>query len=165
MAGVPLLPSHGFSSLTFLYESANYILSTDKSQVKILYIGDYDPHGVLIPRKIEEGLRTHLDGICDVELKRLAINKEQIAQYDLPTKPAKQVQIKSTGIAVEVEAMPIENLRQLLRRELNQYVTEARLERQQLIDSEERMGMHTLGMIVSEHGLDDTLSKLEIPAG
>jgi hypothetical protein len=64
--GVPLYPSGGFATLTLSFEAASYIgrqvAGSDKT-IEILYIGDYDPAGVLIDRDIEEKLRGHLT--CD----------------------------------------------------------------------------------------------------
>jgi hypothetical protein len=78
----------------------------------VAYIGDYDSHGVLIDVAIERELRAHLDQGIKMHFKRLAITKEQIRQYRLPTKPGKDDRVKRT---VEAEAMPVEILRKILR--------------------------------------------------
>jgi len=62
-------------------------------------------------------LRKHLDSAIDLDFARIAINEEQIAQYDLPTKPRKVADRRSPEVAatVEAEAMPASILRGLLR--------------------------------------------------
>jgi hypothetical protein len=57
--------------------------------VKIFYIGDYDPAGVLIDVALEHELRKHLID-WNLDFRRIAITKEQIAEYDLPGKPRKE---------------------------------------------------------------------------
>jgi hypothetical protein len=94
--GVSLYPAGGFSSLTLPYEAAQEIADkvrdTGKT-IEIVYVGDYDPAGVLIDVDIEGKIRGHLDnaGIDNpVSFHRIAITPEQIAEHDLPTKPRKE---------------------------------------------------------------------------
>ena len=62
-------------------------------------------------------LRQHLDPAVSMQFARLGITREQIVQYDLPTKPRKDTDRRSLHIAetVEAEAMPAVLLRGLLR--------------------------------------------------
>ena len=121
--GVSLYPSGGFSSLTLLFDAAGQIAAevedTDKS-IEIIYIGDYDPSGVLIDRDIEVKLRKHLAdaGVTNpLTFHRIAITAEQIEQYDLPSKPRKATDRRARHIerTVEAEAMPAGVLRSILR--------------------------------------------------
>ena len=78
--GVSLYPSGGFASLTLPHDAAQqisrFVGGTDKS-IEIIYVGDYDPAGVLIDVDIEAKLRKHLIDDCSVTNKltfhRLAI--------------------------------------------------------------------------------------------
>lgn len=115
---VSLYPAGGFSSITLAYQAAEFINSEAQGRtVVIFYIGDYDPAGVLIDVAIERELRTHLSRNIPLEFNRLAITKEQIERYDLPTKPRKETDRRSNQVesTVEAEAMPARTLRQLLR--------------------------------------------------
>ncbi len=110
--------------MTLAYEAACFIESkvgdTDKQPV-IIYIGDYDPAGVLIDVDIKAKLEQHLLGAdIDIEFRRIAVNEEQVQQYDLPTKPRKEADRRALHVScsVEAEAMPAEMLRDLLRREI-----------------------------------------------
>ena len=115
---VSLFPAAGFASLSFIYEVADQINAEDDGRpLRVFYVGDYDPAGVLIDRKIEEGLREHLQPSVDMHFERIGITPEQIVFYDLPTKPRKEGDRRSLDIkaTVEAEAMPAHILRSLLR--------------------------------------------------
>jgi hypothetical protein len=117
---VSLFPAGGFSSVTFIYESAANINETVEKPAVILYVGDYDPAGVLIDVSIERELRRHLRPDVSLDFRRIAVNAEQIRKHDLPTKPRKKSDMRSRNIrrTVEAEAMPAEILRSLLRAEI-----------------------------------------------
>jgi hypothetical protein len=130
---VSLYPAGGFSSITLAYESAteinNEVLETysfgehfvedvrPNKNVVIFYIGDFDPAGVLIDVALERELRQHLHSDIRLDFRRLAITAEQIAEYDLPTKPRKEGDKRARHVesTVEAEAMPAHILRGLLR--------------------------------------------------
>ena len=140
---VSLYPSGGFTSITFAYGAAMQINNYVKARnvpVRILYIGDYDPAGVLIDVKIEEELRRHLDPAVDMEFRRIGITPEQIVQYDLPTKPRKDTDNRSLHIAetVEAEAMPAGIMRQLLRDAINEYLPQQALASIKVVEKSER---------------------------
>ena len=61
----------------------------DERPLCVLYVGDFDPAGVLIDRALERELRQHLRSDVDLAFRRVAINPDQIELYDLPTKPRK----------------------------------------------------------------------------
>ncbi|MBT6430242.1 MAG: hypothetical protein HOK30_21410, partial [Rhodospirillaceae bacterium] len=86
---VSLYPAGGFASLTLIHDAAQAIKVQSghgEKDVKIIYIGDYDPAGVLIDQSIEKDLRKHLGFGIPLKFTRLAINPNQIDEYDLPTK-------------------------------------------------------------------------------
>lgn len=118
---VSLYPSGGFTSMSLAYEAATFIKSTIGATGKapvIIYVGDYDAAGVLIDRDIKAKLESHTG--YSIDFRRIGINEDQIAAYDLPTKPRKASEKRATHIkgTVEAEAMPAHILRDLLRREV-----------------------------------------------
>jgi hypothetical protein len=144
---VSLYPAGGFSSITFAYEAAEFIRSEvdDGRTANVIYIGDYDPAGVLIDQSLEAELRRHIRDVDaddpgdlvlsmayehfgldedDFCLHRLAITEEQIALYDLPTKPRKETDRRAPHVkeTVEAEAMPAGILRQLLRDKIEAFL-------------------------------------------
>jgi len=78
----------GYPSLTFLHEAYKRFskAETEGKNPIIIYFGDYDPSGEDIPRSIKENLSRF--GI-DVEVKRIALMKEQVIEWKLPHAPAK----------------------------------------------------------------------------
>src|SRR3954465_9728647 len=76
---VSLYPCGGFSSITLAYEAAESINNVaDRRRGGILYVGDYDPAGVLIDKSLERELRAHLYSSIDLTFERIGITEEQI---------------------------------------------------------------------------------------
>ena len=124
---VSLYPSGGFTSITLAYEAAQEINQrTDCGGIpaEIIYIGDYDPAGVLIDQALERELRDHLDFDVELHFHRLAITPEQITAYDLPTKPRKASDRRVQDIkeTVEAETLAAGILRRLLREEIESFL-------------------------------------------
>lgn len=149
---VSLYPAGGFSSVTLTYEAADAIRDEieygGKTGVCILYIGDYDTAGVLVDRAIEREMRGHLPGV-PLELRRIGINAEQIARYDLPTKPRKEDDKRAQHIleTVEAEAMPAGILRELLREELDKFIPARQLQVLQVAEESERHSIVLMSMV------------------
>jgi hypothetical protein len=139
--GVSLYPAGGNTSISFAYNAAcNINDSHNGRRVVIFYIGDYDQAGVIIDKKIEEELRRHLDEDVDMVFSRVAITREQIRQYDLPTKPRKKTDKRSPHVkrTVEAEAMPPATLIRLLRHEIESLLPQGLLETMREIEKQER---------------------------
>jgi len=130
---VSLYPRGGFSSLSLAYEAAEQMRQQGKP-VKIFYIGDYDPAGVLIDVALEHELRKHLID-WDLDFRRIAITKEQIAEYDLPGKPRKEGDRRARR---EAEAMPAAILRQMVREHVEALLPPSALEITKVAEESER---------------------------
>lgn len=148
---VSLYPSGGFSSDTFIYESACEIERAYKKAV-IIYVGDYDPAGVLIDQDIERKLRMHLGSDYPLAFDRVAINSNQIAEYDLPTKPRKATDKRALHVqdTVEAEAMPARLMRQLVKDKVENYLPEDALKVAKIAESHERDLMAKVGVLIEE---------------
>lgn len=82
----------GYPSLTFLHElhlRFSKAVELGKTPV-IIYFGDYDPSGEDIPRSIRENL---LKFGVDVEIKRVALMKDQVLAWNLPPAPVKEFKL------------------------------------------------------------------------
>jgi hypothetical protein len=107
--GVTLGACKGYPSLTFLNDTANrMIFASNKGYHPIiLYFGDYDPSGQDIPRSIKENIIKL--GCSDIEVKQIALSKEQILELKLPPAPIKPKDSRSatwTGLGqVELDAI------------------------------------------------------------
>jgi hypothetical protein len=109
---VPLMISRGFSSETFLWQTAEDINGEGNPAV-IYNIGDHDKAGVDAWRDICRKLRGFVDDDIDLTFERVAVTPEQIAEFDLPTRPDKTD--SGFGHCVEVDAVPSSTLRDLVR--------------------------------------------------
>ncbi|MGJ0506163.1 MAG: hypothetical protein ACR652_03325 [Methylocystis sp.] len=130
---VSLYPCGGFSSISFAHEAAQELNRTvttytddTRDPVVVLYIGDYDPAGVLIDVALERELRQHLEPAIPLHFTRIGITRLQIAAYGLPEKPRKTGERRALHVecTVEAEAMPAHILREILREEIESYLPE-----------------------------------------
>ncbi|MCM8624148.1 MAG: hypothetical protein NFW16_21020 [Candidatus Accumulibacter sp.] len=118
---VNLFPCGGFSSLSYAYEAAQqHNLSDDDRPLVVLYVGDYDPAGVVIDVSLEAELRRHLHDDIDLDFRRIGITEYQIQLFELPTKPRKEGDRRSAHVAysVEAEALPAAMMRSIVRAEI-----------------------------------------------
>ena len=81
--------------------------------------------------------------MTDLTFHRLAITEEQIAQYDLPTKPRKPGDKRAPHVkeTVEAEAMPAGILRQMLRDEIESFLPPGALDVVKAAEESERAGL------------------------
>jgi hypothetical protein len=89
----------GYVSQSEMWSAAQRLLAylRQGQQVTILHLGDHDPSGIDMTRDIEDRLRLFIDGALGagqtfddaVTVKRIALNMNQIRQYNPPPNPAK----------------------------------------------------------------------------
>jgi hypothetical protein len=133
--GIPILPLQGYSSQTFVddvvYDSgahyANLVngkeAGVDFRPTVLIYAGDFDPSGEDIDRDFME--RTG----CWDHYHRIALNPEQIDEYDLPpamgkasdTRAAEFVARHGELIQVELDALPPNDLQRLYSEAIMEY--------------------------------------------
>ena len=147
---VSLYPCGGFASATLAYEAAEDINQLRRDRAVVLYVGDYDPAGVIIDEALEAELRRHLE--TPLELIRLAVNEDQIAEFDLPTKPRKQSDTRRPDVreTVEAEALPAATMRAIVREAVEAYLPEGALEAVKMAEESEREGLRALACILHE---------------
>ncbi len=112
--GVTLNVCRGYSSLSSLHHTAERYKERGKP-ITILYFGDHDPSGEDMPRALGATLR-RFD--CHAEIIKCALILEDIQRYNLPPDPAKTTDpraaayiVKNGDVSVELDALPIEILR------------------------------------------------------
>lgn len=144
---VDLYPCGGFSSLSFVHAAAqSHNASADTRPLVIIYVGDFDPAGVLIDVALQRELREHLRSDIDLDFRRIAINEWQVEVYDLPTKPRKEGDKRSQQVAysVEAEAMPARDLRALLRDNVEALLPENALDVAKVAEQSERQHLNNM---------------------
>lgn len=154
---VPLMVTRGYSSLTFAYSAAMAILERPVT-THLYYFGDRDPSGVDIDRVLlgylEEFGATQQRFVGEVgdvragaTFERVAVLPWQISQWNLPTRPTKQSDrraAKFDGESVELDAIPPDDLRTLVRQVIEQHLDTERLERLRQIEQHERESLASI---------------------
>jgi hypothetical protein len=101
---LPYFASRGYNSTSNAWAAAQRIegyLDAGAEQVVVLHLGDHDPEGIDMSRDIEARFRTFLAG-DDYDpdqfvLRRIALNMDQVRQYNPPPNTAKQTSSRYSG--------------------------------------------------------------------
>ena len=135
---VGLAPCKGHPSLTFLNEAKQRFQNAIDKNIIILYFGDYDPSGKDIPRSIKENLE-RMDVF--VEVKNIALNKDQIIKMGLSGVPPKKTDSRTVnwngGNVVELDAVDPRALRQMCKDAIDEYFDESLFEELQEREDQE----------------------------
>lgn len=118
---VPVMSSGGFDSLTAKYDMAAEVKQNGKPAI-FLHVGDYDPSGVCIYDSLAADVIAFTDS--KTRFERVALTPEQIAEYSLPTAPAKKTDIRGNGVTdtCQAEALPPDVLASIVNQAiLNKY--------------------------------------------
>ena len=126
---VPLMVSRGYSSITFLKDSAEII--DDRGKPAFIYhFGDWDPSGQDAADNIERRLREFAPD-AEIYFRKIAVTPAQIAQWDLPTRPTKASDSRAAawagGDSVELDAIDPNTLRNLVRACIEQHIDQHKL--------------------------------------
>ena len=132
---VPLLIARGYSSETFLHETAEDI-TDDGKNAAIFQLGDHDRDGVRAWKAIQRRLREFVPNDIELTFERIAVTPAQIALYELPTRPDKTD--SGFGPCVEVDAISSSTLRELVRDAIEQWVDPEALRVTRIAEESER---------------------------
>lgn len=150
--GVSVFPVHGFSSLTAIYSAAESFKQHVAAgrEVHVYYFGDHDPSGLSIERNIINSLKA--DHGVEIDFQRVAVLPKHILKYDLPTRPPKKTDSRAKsfhGEAVDVDAMPLQVIRELAENCVVQHIDPYQWQREKEIEAQERA---TLDVFVQAYG-------------
>lgn len=139
--GVPVFPCRGYPSLSSLSTAAETFAAkrAEGRSCWVYYFGDHDPTGVQIDTKASKTLTD--DFGVEVVFTRLAVTREQIREYNLPTRPTKKTDTRSKGFvgeSVDIDAMPPEILRELVRDCITGHIDRETWRKQEEIEKAER---------------------------
>lgn len=104
---VPFFACIGYTSQTAIWKAAQRLrgyIKEGKTPI-IIHLGDHDPSGIDMTRDIRDRLDLFLSNDCSehglnyygIEVKRIALNMDQISQYNPPPNPAKLTDSRSTA--------------------------------------------------------------------
>lgn len=150
---VPYFACRGYVSQSEMWGAAQRFIN-DKDNY-IIHLGDHDPSGVDMTRDISDRMAMFE---ATVEVKRIALNFDQITQYSPPPNPAKITDSRAKGYIAEygresweLDALDPSILEQLIENEVNQLTDFDLLDERQAQQREERAKMDryadTLGLI------------------
>ncbi len=136
---VPLMVARGYASISFLHSAAETIEAKEKPTF-IYHFGDLDPSGVDAARDIETKLRRYAPD-AEIHFERVAVTREQVKAWSLPTRPTKTTDsraAKFTGESVELDSIPANKLRSLVRERIEFHVDPQQLDVLKVAEESER---------------------------
>lgn len=99
---VPHFACKGYTSQSEMWDAGYNRLRRQKrqgKQITILHLGDHDPSGIDMTRDIEDRLSMFVGG--QVEIVRIALNMDQVEEYDPPPNPAKTTDSRFESYSLE----------------------------------------------------------------
>lgn len=98
---VPYFACRGYASQSEIYGAGKRFADLYRQgyQPIVFYLGDHDPSGMHMP--LDVGGRISLFSGRDIEVRRLALNRDQIDEYSPPPNPAKETDSRFEGYAAE----------------------------------------------------------------
>lgn len=126
----PLLAAKGYSSATLFYEIAKEricpALENDQGVV-VLHLGDHDPSGLDMTRDLRDRLSLYARSLVDV--RRVALNMDQVRAFNPPPNPAKEGDKRFEVYAAkygeqcwELDALPPQELARLTREAIEEHI-------------------------------------------
>lgn len=102
---VPYLSCRGYTSQSEMHGAAmrlKYFVETGNQDVVILHLGDHDPSGIDMSRDIQDRLALFMgDAYDNLHFERLALNMNQVEEYQPPPNPAKTTDARYHGYSSE----------------------------------------------------------------
>ncbi|AJD82972.1 hypothetical protein PJWF_00079 [Achromobacter phage JWF] len=163
--GVPILAARGYPSSTVLRDFAETTLKWKSSLV--LHLGDHDPSGIDMTRDLLERLETFAGH--RFELRRLALNMEQVEEQNPPENPAKTTDARFESYAEqfgesswELDALEPRYLSTLVRRHIVDEINPDRWVEREAEILEGRQALKT-AMVYINDGTPDYDDQSEVP--
>lgn len=150
---VPYFACRGYSSLTEQYKAGqrfeNYFLNASQDVI-VLHLGDHDPSGLDMTRDNADRLDS-LSHQTPVEVRRLALNMDQVLQYNPPFNPAKLTDSRASGYirkygdkSWELDALEPNVIDTLIRNEIEKILDRAAWDASLAREQEQRSKLRTL---------------------
>ena len=138
---VRYLACKGYLSQSAMWAAAQRIIekNNDDQKAVVLYLGDHDPSGLDMSRDVQSRLNLFR---ADVKVDRIALNMDQIEQYNPPPNPAKATDKRYEVYAAdygqecwELDALEPKVIAELIEDAVGEYTDEEK--QQNLIDLQE----------------------------
>lgn len=131
---VTLMVNKGYSSQSAMYEASRRFLEAEErgQTTRLFYLGDHDPSGEDMVRDIQDRLNTFGS---EVKVKKIALTMAQVEEHNPPPNPAKMSDSRAAKYVErhgdeswEVDALPPEVLRDLIREALESVVDQDKID-------------------------------------
>lgn len=144
----------GYQSVTFIadfYKRAEKAMNIGQKPI-ILYFGDLDPSGEQMLEAIRDTFEIDM-GLSGVEFQRVALSPEQVEEYDLPRDPTaakktdtryKKYAERYGDLAVEIDALHPEQLKQIIRESIERVVDMTLFEQQEEVEEMDQDKLESL---------------------
>ncbi len=148
--GLDLYVTKGQPSVSYLYDAAEDII-LDGRPTYVYVLADFDPGGLRIFDRIKQELTGFVGDAAEVHVRRLALTPYQIDLYDLPSRPGKEKDPNAAEFkrlygdrCVELDALPPNTMRGLVRERLEAHMDPETLQALKLAEKEERRGLRDI---------------------
>lgn len=128
---IPYFACRGYTSQSEMWAAGKRFLTYQEQDQKpiVLHFGDHDPSGIDMTRDIRDRLalftRSTMARVPDVEVRRIALNRSQVQQYNPPPNAAKTTDVRFQEYervhgnqSWELDALDPQTLVQLVRTEI-----------------------------------------------
>lgn len=147
--GLRLYVARGFASETYLY-NAGQAIQEDGRETFIYTLSDFDPSGITLAEDIAEKLEAFA-GPVPVHVQRIALSREQVQLWDLPTHPVKATDSRGKRFKREhgdrvcdLEAVPPRELRNLVSKSIGEHVDPRKIQAAKRDEALQREAMASL---------------------
>lgn len=156
---VPYFACRGYTSDSEIWSAAQRLSGySEEGQLPIiLHFGDHDPSGIDMTRDIID--RIALLGGPEMDVKRLALNMDQVEEYEPPPNPAKETDSRFRGYMAaygeeswELDALEPDVLAGLVRAAVNSVLDKKAWKLKQ---DEEKVGRKRLREVAEELGAEE----------
>lgn len=147
---VPFFSCRGYISQSEMWAASQRLLSKQANgkTCHIIHLGDHDPSGIDMTRDIQDRLNLFN---AEVQVERIALNMDQIKQYNPPPNPAKITDSRSKSYidiygesSWELDALNPQDMVDLVESEIKKYLILSEWEDAREREEEEKNGIHYL---------------------
>ncbi|KKM27520.1 hypothetical protein LCGC14_1573930 [marine sediment metagenome] len=139
---ITYLPCIGYYSLSSMWRAALRFNNRDQDGI-ILHLGDHDPSGLDMTRDIKDRLDTF--GVTNIEVIRIALNMDQVEEYNPPSNPAKLSDSRAGNYiqqygheSWELDALSPEVIADLIKDNVDSYTDFDRIQTQLKLQKQQR---------------------------
>lgn len=158
------LANRGYSSISAMYQASLRFeeAKNNKKQLLIIYLGDHDPSGMDMSRDVNERMDTFAYHSGAISVDRIALNMDQVEQYDPPENPAKVTDSRFKTYASEygtssweLDALEPHVLENLVADKIKQYIDFEEWEKVESLEKEHITALEKIAIEFEEKDMEE----------